>query len=213
MRQGSSLGRILGRVLEANIRSVALASRVANSVAGAAFTTLSRGADHPAAPAGKIVKQKQLAPPSQPQRRQSAILLEGAAGSKPTALFLLENHLPHEVSASVEITPLLTPSGRKLKSKLQIGKQKIVLAPGQQVVARIGAPITKKFVTGEKYTGKIRVEGIPGASVPLVLRRISDPHPAQRRKRLTATVPAVSGKKKKPSRPRHRATAKTASRP
>ena len=113
----------------------------------------------------------------------------------------------------MEITPLLTPSGRKLKSTLQIDKQRIVLAPGQQLVARISAPITTKFVTGERYTGEIRVQGIPGASVPLVIRRIPDPQRVQRRQRLTAVAPADSGKKKKPSRPHHRATVKTVSRP
>jgi hypothetical protein len=213
MSEGSSLGRIIGRALEANLRSVALATRVANSVAGAAFTTLSRTGDRPVAAAGRVVQQKQLAPPQQPQAAQSAILLEGAAGSKPTALFLLQNHLPHEVSASVEITPLLTPSGRKLKSKLQIENQEIVLAPGQQVVARISAPITAKFVTGEQYTGEIRVQGIPGASVPLVLRRIPGPLRVKPRQQLTASVAADSRKKTKPSRPRRKVTIKTASRP
>ena len=213
MREGTSLGRMMGQALEANLRYVTLATKVANSVAGAAFTTLSRGGDQPVAASGRIVQQKQLAPPPQPQAAQSAILLEGVAGSKPTALFLLENHLPHEVSASVEITPLSTPSGRKLKSKLQLEKKKIVLAPGQQVVARISAPITAKFVTGEKYTGEIRVQGIPGASVPLVLRRIPGPHQVQGRQRLTAVAAAYSGKKSKPSRPGTRSIRKSASRP
>jgi hypothetical protein len=213
MREGSSFGKMMGRALEANLRCVALAGRVANSVAGAAFTSLSGGGDRAVAAAGRIVQQKQLAAPRQPQSAHSAILLEGAAGSNPTALFLLENHLPHEVSASVEITPLLTPGGRKLKSTLQIDEQKIVLAPGQQVVARISAPITAKFVMGEQYIGEIRVQGIPGASVPLVLRRVPAPEQVQRRQRLTAVIPADSGKKANPSQRRHRANVKTASRP
>lgn len=213
MREETSLGRMVGQALAANLRYVALATKVANSVAGAAFTTLSRGGDQPVAASGRIVQQKQLAPTPHPQAAQSAILLEGVEGSKPTALFLLENHLPHEVSASVEITPLSTPSGRKLKSKLQLEKKKIVLAPGQQVVARISAPITAKFVTGEKYTGEIRIQGIPGASVPLVLRRIPGPHQVRGRQRLSAVAAVDSGKKAKPSRPGNRATAKSAPRP
>jgi hypothetical protein len=202
----------MGEALEANLRYVALASRVANSVAGAAFTTISGGGVRAVATPERTAPQKQLAPPPQSQRA-TAILLEGPAGARPTALFLLENHLPHEVSATVEITPLLTPSGRKLKSNLQIDKQKIVLAPGQQVVARIGAPITAKLVTGEQYIGEIRVEGIPGASVPLVLRRIPSPKRLQPRRQLTAVVSADSAKKAKPSRPRHKATKHTVSRP
>jgi hypothetical protein len=204
---------MMGEALEANLRYMELATKVAGSVAGAAFTTISGGGNRPANAAGRVVPQKQLAPPQRAQRAPSAILLEGAAGSKPTALFLLENHLPHEVSAGVEITPLLTPSGRKLKSTLQFDKQKFVLAPGQQVVARIGAPITAKLVAGEQYIGEIRVEGIPGASVPLVLRRIPGPKRVQRRQRLTAVVSADSAKKAKPSRPSHKATKHTVSRP
>jgi hypothetical protein len=204
---------MMGRALEANMRVVTLATKVANSVAGAALTNLSETGRRPVSAAAGAVQQKRLAQPQQKQSLQSAILLEGTAGSKPTALFLLENHLPHEVSASVEITPLLTPSGRTLKSTLQLDKHEIVLAPGQQVVARIAAPITKKLVTGEKYIGEIRVHGIPGAAVPLVLRRIPGPQPAKRRQRLTATVPAEAVKKARTSRPRRRVIGKTVSRP
>ena len=68
MREGVSLGRLMGHALEANLRYVVLATRVANSVAGAAFTAISGGGDRAVAAAGRIVHQKQLAPPLQPQR-------------------------------------------------------------------------------------------------------------------------------------------------
>jgi hypothetical protein len=213
MRQGFSLGKMVGQALEANLRYVTLATRVANSVAGAAFTASSEGAERVVAAVGKSVRQKQSGSSPQPQGARSAILLEGPTGSKPTAFFLIENHLAHEVMARVEITPLATRSGRKLRSKLQFDKREIALAAGQQVVARIGAPITTKLVLGEQYTGEIRVQGIPGASVPVVLRRIADPQAVPRSRRLTAGAPAGSAKKKaKPSRRRSRKAAKTASR-
>jgi hypothetical protein len=211
MRREFSLGRMVGQALEANLRCVTLATSVANSVAGAAFTNFSGGGNRAGATTRGNVQQKQLPPPPQPQAARAAILLEGASGSNPTALFLLENHLPHEVEASVEITPLLTPSGRKLKSTLQFDKRKIVLAAGQQVVARISAPITKKLVPGEQYTGEVRVQGIPGATVPLTLRRIPDPLRVQPRRRRPVVSSAASSNKAKPAR-RPRATAKIASR-
>jgi len=209
MKEGFSLGRAMGQALEANLRYVALATRVANSVAKVALTTSPGSGDQAA---GGRSEQRQLAAPALPQRARQTILLEGPAGSKPTAFFLLENHLPHEVSARVEIAPLETPSGRKLKSRLQSGERKIVLASGQQVVARIGVPITKKLVEGERYTGEIRVQGIPGASVPLVLRRVANPRPVPRRGRIAAARSADSGKRAKPSRRRSSAARKPASR-
>ena len=211
MKEGFSLGRAMGQALEANLRYVALATRVANSVAKVALTTSPGSGDRAAGAGGRGV-QRQLAPTAQPQRARQAILLEGPAGSKPTAFFLLENHLPHEVSARVEIAPLETPSGRKLKSRLQFAERKIVLAAGQQVVARIGVPITKKLVEGERYTGEIRVQGIPGASVPLVLRRIATLRPVPRRGRLAAARSDSSGRQTKPPRRRPSAARKTASR-
>ena len=204
----SSLTKIVGQALDANLRYFALASKLANSVAGATFTTSSGTAGRMIAAPGTNPQQKRLAPP-QAQAARSAILLEGAAGSKPAAMFLLENHLPHEVSATVEITPMVSPSGRKLKSTLQFDKKKIVLASGQQVVARISAPISTKFIVGERYTGEIRVKGIPGASIPLVLRRLADPQRARRSRRLAA--PGSTGKTTS-SRPRARATQKAAPR-
>jgi hypothetical protein len=208
----SSLAKIMGHALDANLRCFTLASKLANSVAGATFTTSSGTAGRVIAAPGTTAQQKRLEPPPQAQAARSAILLEGAAGSKPTAMFLLENHLPHEVSATVEITPMVSPSGRKLKSTLQFDKKKIVLAPGQQVVARISAPISAKFVAGEQYTGEIRVKGIPGASIPLVLRRLADPPRVPRSRRLAAPASAGSGRKTKSSRPRARANQKAAPR-
>ncbi len=210
MRSEFSLGRIVGQALEANLRCITLATSVANSVAGAAFSNLSGGGGEIVTPAGKKVPQKLLGPPLQLKAAPTAVLLEGAAGSKPIALFVLANHLPHEVEASVEITPLMTPSGRKLKSTLQFDKRTIVLAAGQQVVAKITAPITTKLVRGERYTGEIRVRGIPGATVPLELRRIPDPLEVRLRKRASISSSASSNKTKPSRRPR--AAAKIASR-
>ena len=208
MKGGGSLGGAMRQALEANLRYVALASRVANSVARLAFTASPGSGERGAGEGGRSL-QRQLTPPAHPQQ---AILLEGPTGTRPTAFFLLENRLPHEVSASIEIAPLETPGGRKLKSKLKSGNVKVVLAAGQQVVARIGVPITKKLIEGERYTGEIRVQGIPGASVPLVLCRVADPRPIPRPGRLTAAASSGSGKRAKPARRRRSAAAKKPSR-
>ncbi len=207
MRTEFSLGRFVGQALEANLRYITLATSVANSVADAAFANLSADQSRTVTTAAKRAQPKQLTLPPQPQAPPAAILLEGAAGSTPTALFLLANYLPHEVEASVEISPLTTPSGRKLKSTLQFDKRTIVLAAGQQVVAKITAPITTKLVLGEHYTGEIRVRGIPGATVPLGLRRIPDPVADKPRRSRSSIDSSASSNKAKPSRrPRAAAT-------
>lgn len=207
MREGFSLGRMMSEALEANLRCMTLASRVANSVAGISFSSPPPAPGHvPDATAGSP-QPKAALNPQQPQSRPAAILLEGPVGSKPTAHFVIVNHLPHEVSARVEVTPLATRTGRKLQSRLQFEKRTIVLAPGQQVVARIGAPITAQLPPNEACQGEIRVEGIPGASVPVVLRRVTGTQPVPRSRRLTAGVSAMVVKRTRTSQRRRRKTA------
>ena len=63
MRREFSLGRMVGQALEANLRCVTLATSVANSVAGAAFTNFSGGGNRAGATTRGNVQQKQLPPP------------------------------------------------------------------------------------------------------------------------------------------------------
>jgi hypothetical protein len=204
------LGKIMGHALDANLRYVALATRVASSALGSALTTSSATPALFSASAGSE-KNKLLAASSQARAARPAILLEGKAGTKATALFVLENHLPHEVSAHIEITPMVTPSGRKLRSALHFDSRELVLASGQKVVARVSAPISRNLIAGEQYMGEIRVQGIPGASIPLILCRAADPKPVRASRRLTAGASATADRTAKTSRPR-RGTTKSASR-
>jgi hypothetical protein len=99
------------------------------------------------------------------------ILLEGEAGSRAFGLFVVENNLPQQISARVEVGPLIDPNGREIKAVLRFEPGVITLAPKEQVVAKVSARISRGLIAGVRYQGEIRVPGIAGARIPIVVRR------------------------------------------
>ncbi len=99
------------------------------------------------------------------------MVLEGEAGSRAFGLFVVENKLPKEVSTRVAVGPLVDPDGQEIPSVLRFEPGVITLAPGEQVVAKVSAHISRGLVAGVRYQGEISVPGIAGARIPIIVRR------------------------------------------
>jgi hypothetical protein len=104
-------------------------------------------------------------------RSPAPILLEGAAGERAFGLFVVENKLPQEISTRMEVGQLVDPDGREIKFALRFEPGVITLAPTQQVVAKVSMHISRGFVAGVRYRGEIRIPGITGARIPIIVRR------------------------------------------
>ena len=92
--------------------------------------------------------------------------------------FVVENKLPQQVSTSVEVGPLVDPDGKEIPSVLHFEPGVIALAPGEQVIAKVSAHISRSLVPGVRYEGKISVPRIAGASIPIIVRRVRAITPA-----------------------------------
>jgi len=131
---------------------------------------------------------------SPPPSSAPAMLLQGAAGSKAIGFFLIENTLQNTITTRVEFPPLVDPAGRTLKSALRFQPAKVTLGPGQQVLAKVTAHINRALTAGVRYEGEIRIPGMAGARVPIVVRR-------------TAAASAPPAAETRASRPRHKGRA------
>jgi hypothetical protein len=184
MSQSSSFGRALSRVLNANLRYTSLATRLASTALESAFSVASTiGQAGGVRQAATSARDEPAEPSGQPG--PAAILLEGVAGSTAVGFFVVENSLPHEISTPVEVSPLIAPDGQQIQSALSFDPGRISLGAGEQVVARVTAKISRRLAAGARYQGEIRVPGVAGARIPIVLRRKAQATP---RKRSPASI-------------------------
>jgi len=172
--RGRQLTRVLGRALDANLRYNAILGELAIR----AFDLLVSAVSDIGPPIVSTATRVQEAsttipiPPAMASEPSPApILLEGEAGRRAFGLFVVENNLPQEISARVEVGPLVDPNGREIKAVLRFEPGVITLAPKEQVVAKVSARISRGLIVGVRYQGEIRVPGIAGAHIPIVVRR------------------------------------------
>ena len=207
MSEPSFLGKALSRVLDANLRYTALATKFSTAALESAFSVIS-GIGSQAAVVRQPATQGLDEPPAEASEQSgpAAILLEGEAGSTAVGFFVVENALPHEISTPVEVSPLSAPDGRQIQSALRFDPGRISLGAGEQVVARVTAKISRRLVAGTRYQGEILVPGVAGARIPIVLRRKAETTLQKPSRKKSEPIPRAAGKKRplarKPARTR-----------
>jgi hypothetical protein len=115
------------------------------------------------------------------------LALEAEAGSVAGGVFVVENGTAARVSAPVEVPALADGDGRQVAAQLRFEPEVVTLEPGEQTLVQLGVEVTRSFRTGVDYRGEVRVPGLVGTSIPLVVRRLRatpkpKPKPRQRRK-------------------------------
>lgn len=174
MNEVTQLTRVWGRALDANLRYTALLSELAGRglelLLWAASEIGPQMITTTAAPqeASRVTSIPSVTPPAP---SPAAMVLEGEAGSRAFGLFVVENKLPKGVTTRIAVGPLVDPEGNEIPSVLRFEPGIITLAPGEQVVAKVSAHISRGLEAGVRYQGEISVPGIAGACVPIIVRR------------------------------------------
>jgi len=174
MNDTDQLTNLWARALDANLRYASLLSELAmrslnvlmsavSEMGPQIITTTVTPQEAPSVPA--------LPSATPPAPAPAAMVLEGEAGSRAFGLFVVENKLPKEVTTRVAVGPLVDPEGNEIQSVLRFEPGVITLAPGEQVIAKVSAEISPDLVADVRYQGEISVPGIPGARIPIVVRR------------------------------------------
>lgn len=99
----------------------------------------------------------------------ATLVLEAEGGQQATGAFLVENTLSRPVAQAVEAGPFTDAAGRQTAFVLTLEPPVIELAAGDQVVVR-ATVVVPATLEGESR-GTVRVAGVPGAEIPLVIRR------------------------------------------
>lgn len=111
------------------------------------------------------------APAPAPSRQTGTMVLEGEAGGGALGVFMVENHLEHEVSGRVVASTFVDPDGHEVRPTLTFDPAVVTLAPGEQLLVRIGAVIGEALEPGIRYRGELTIPELQGTRIPVVLRR------------------------------------------
>lgn len=170
MNEAARFTRTWGRALDANLRYSAriggMALRTAERLVSSVPTV---GAQLPPEENARPLVRTPL--PNLPSLPPASMVLEGVSGSRASGLFVVENKLPHKISTRVAVGPLLDPDNHEIPASLRFEPGVVTLSAGEQVVVRVGVQISRAFTAGVAYKADISVTGIPGARIPIIVRR------------------------------------------
>jgi hypothetical protein len=104
------------------------------------------------------------APPAAAQSAPGvALVLEGNPGSVVQGALLVENHLPHPVSAAVDVHT-------ESEVEVTVAPSTVDLAPGESAVVRVSATIPAGPGEPTEIRGQVLAPELVGTAVPLLIR-------------------------------------------
>ena len=164
---GSSVEAIWKRTIDANVgylRAVGgLVVGYADALTAVARLSLSR---QPPA--------REVTPPRGAEDNPT-LVLEG--GTAIAGAFVVENGLEHPVEAVVVASPFVTRGGLQTRPATAFEPAIVKLEPGEQTVVRALVGLDESFAPDTDYLGHFAVEGLPGTTIPVRVRRLGSPDP------------------------------------
>jgi hypothetical protein len=114
-----------------------------------------------------------MQPPAASVAPAPVMALEAQSGRTAHGVFMVENRLGTSVSGPISVGTLADESGREVEVPLTFEPDVVTLDPGEQLLVQVAAHIGSGLAPGVDYRGEIRVPGLAGTRIPVVLRRVS----------------------------------------
>ena len=165
--RASSFEAIWNRTVESNIGYVRAVSGLvveyANALSAVARRSLSRQPP-----------RREVSPP-RGAGDGPTLVLEGRTAI--AGAFVVENGLGHAVEAVVVASPFVTSAGSEARPATAFEPAMVRLEPGEQTVVRALIGLDDSFAPDTDYLGQFAVEGLPGTTIPVRVRRLGSPDP------------------------------------
>lgn len=112
-------------------------------------------------------------PSAQKAHQTPVMVLEAEAGREALGVFLVENHLSHDISTRVAPSAFFDESHNEVRPAFSFDPESVTLRPGEQVLVRVRVQIDNSFAPDVRYQGYLNIPELTGTRVPMVLRRRS----------------------------------------
>jgi hypothetical protein len=162
---GSSFEAIWNRTVEANIGYVRAVSGLVVGYANALSVVARRSL-------ARQPRAREVSPP-RGTGDGPTLVLEGRTAI--AGAFVVENGLGHPVEAVVVASAFVTSAGSEVRPATAFEPAMVRLKPGEQTVVRALIGLDDSFVPDTDYLGQFAVEGLPGTTIPVRLRRLGSP--------------------------------------
>jgi hypothetical protein len=93
------------------------------------------------------------------------------AGCTAVGVFLVENHLDHEVSARPVASVFVDSAGRQVRPEVKFDPEVVTLRGGEQLLVRVMAVIDETLEPDVRYQGEVTIPELTGTRISIVLRR------------------------------------------
>lgn len=172
---------VVRRALDANVQYLTAVSKLAVECLEALLGSVKNLSSQEKASSPSLTSGDPTVPKAPVPQGPSAptIVLEAESGGHALGVFLVENVLPHAVSARIAVSLVADPSGREVHPPIRLEPEMITLEPQEQILVRVLAGIDESLAPGIDYRAEINIPDLPGTRVPLVLRRREAPKPGQ----------------------------------
>jgi hypothetical protein len=162
-----SFAAIWNRTVEANIGYVRAVSELVMGYADA-LSAVARGSLSRQPPAREVT-------PPRGAGDDPTLVLEG--GTAIARAFVVENGLEHAVEAAVVASPFVTRAGAQARPATVFEPAIVKLEPKEQTVVCALVDLDDSFAPDTDYLGHFAVEGLPGTTIPVRVRRLGSPDP------------------------------------
>lgn len=176
----SGIEEVWRRALDANLRYYEALGKLSAEYLKAYAGALGQlRVSRAAAPATSVASPQT----SQPVENRPApvMALEAQEGGAAVGVFMVENHLGDRVTGPVSLSPLADAEGREVVATVKFEPDVVTLEPGEQMLVQTTATVDRTFKVGVDYRGAIRVPGLRGTEIPIVVRRLRARKPARPR--------------------------------
>jgi hypothetical protein len=110
--------------------------------------------------------------PSTPKAQPAPVMvLEAESGKQALGVFLVENHLDHNISTRVVPSAFFDAAQNEIKPSFVFDPEAVVLRSGEQVLVRVKIQIDDTFAPDVGYEGSVNIPELTGSRVRIVLRR------------------------------------------
>ena len=175
MAEPLRLDETISRLFEANLRWYEALGRVSADYVRAVSRILT---DTAVSRTSATTPAAAPARPAQPAAQAATLVLEAETGQLAKGMFMVENRLGRQVSASVVTSAFVDPDQRQVWPTIRVQPGNVTLDPGGRALVQITALADETLGENIRYAGHISVPGLSDAPIPVVLRRLAASAPS-----------------------------------
>ncbi len=148
------------------------------TAAGASLTPTTLALGRTSVPATSPGGRSAATPPDPPppaSAKAPVLVLEALGGQAVSASFLVENSWSHPVEGRVGAGEFHSATGDSVDVNTRFDPESLSLAPGESRLVRVTVEVPEGLVPDVDHRSSISVSGVPGTTIPVLVRRLADP--------------------------------------